>query len=185
MSTANSLYTIGHSTRPLSELIDLLQAYNVTILGDVRRFPASRINPQFNSSTLAEALPQHGIEYAWLENLGGRRQGLGPQSKNTCWKNPSFRNYADYMETASFLEGFDQLANLIQRGIVAMMCAEKLYWKCHRSMISDFGKARGIRVVHIVDHSHSTDHEYTKCARIVNGLLTYHDASGLSDFIKH
>jgi uncharacterized protein (DUF488 family) len=134
---------------------------------------------------LAEALPQYGIEYAWLQNLGGRREGLGHQSKNSCWKNQSFRNYADYMETASFLEGFDQLATTIRKEVVAMMCAERVYWKCHRSMISDFAKSREIRVIHIVEPSRSSEHEYTKCARIVNGFLTYHAASDLSDFIKH
>lgn len=185
MSTANSLFTIGHSTRPLNGLIGILHGYGVTILGDVRRFPRSGTNPQFNSDTLAEVLAQHGIEYVWLQNLGGRRQGLGRKSKNTCWKNQSFRNYADYMETGTFLEGFAQLAELIQKSVVAIMCAELLYWRCHRSMISDFAKSKGIRVTHIVEQSHSAEHKYTECARIVNGVLTYHSSSEISDFIKH
>jgi len=183
--TANSLFTIGHSTRPLDELLGILQAYGVAILGDVRSFPRSGTNPQFNSDTLVEVLPQHGIEYVWLQKLGGRRQGLARKSKNTCWKNQSFRNYADYMETATFLEGFAQLAGLIQKGVVAIMCAEMLYWRCHRSMVSDFAKSKGIRVTHIVEQSHSSEHKYGECARIVNGLLTYHSSSEISDFIKN
>lgn len=119
-----SLFTIGHSTRPLDELIGILHDYNVTILGDVRSYPRSRTNPQFNSETLTDVLPQRDIEYAWLRKLGGRRQGFGSKSKNTCWKNLSFRNYADYMETPLFQEGFAQLVELTQKGTVAIMCGD-------------------------------------------------------------
>jgi uncharacterized protein (DUF488 family) len=179
-----SLFTIGHSTRPLDELVEILHDYNVTILGDVRSYPGSRTNPQFNSEIMTDALPQRGIEYSWLQKLGGRRHGSGSRSKNTCWKNLSFRNYADYMETPPFQEGFAQLLELTQRGTVAIMCAETLYWKCHRSMISDFAKSRGFRVVHLLGGSLPTEHKYTECARIVNGLLTYHVSSEISAFIK-
>ena len=187
MSTANSLFTIGHSTRTLDELIGILHTYDVTVLGDVRSIPRSRTNPQFNSDRLTEDLPERGIRYEWLQKLGGRRQGLGRVSKNTCWKNRSFRNYADYMETASFLEGFHQLIGIIQphSDVVAIMCAEKLYWNCHRSMISDFAKSRGVRVIHIIEQSHSSEHEYSECARIANGLLTYHSNLEISAFLKH
>ena len=132
----------------------------------------------------SDVLPEHDIEYLWLQNLGGRRQGLGLKSKNTCWKNQSFRNYADYMETESFLDGYDELASLIENNVVAVMCAELLHWKCHRSMISDFAKSKGVRVIHIVDQTHSSEHRYTQCARMVNDRLTYDESSELSEFIK-
>ena len=182
MSIIRFLFTIGHSTRPLEELIGTLQANHVTILADVRRYPGSRTNPQYNSDNMADALPRHGIKYVWLEKLGGRREGLGRLSKNTCWKNRSFRNYADYMETSPFLDGFTQLAKLVNAGTVAIMCAEALYWRCHRSLISDFAKSEGFRVVHLVGRSESSEHKYTECARVVNGRLTYRIDSEIPNF---
>ena len=110
----------------------------------------------------------------WLEKLGGRRKGLGKSSKNTCWKNQSFRNYADYMETEQFTEGIGQLLQLGEKGTVALMCAESLYWRCHRSMIADFLKSKEIEVTHIFDAKHTREHEYTECTRIVDGQLSYH-----------
>lgn len=111
----------------------------------------------------------------WLEKLGGRRRGLGKSSKNTCWKNTSFRNYADYMETEQFREGIGQLVQLGERTTVALMCAESLYWRCHRSMIADFLKSKGIEVAHIFDERHTHEHQYTQCARVVDGQLSYHE----------
>ena len=178
-----TLFTVGHSTRSLDELIRILHASNVSILADVRSYPKSRTNPQFNSDVIADVLPQHHIECVWLQKLGGRREGLGRKSKNSCWKNQLFRNYADYMETPPFLDGFADLANLIRKGTVAMMCAEALYWRCHRSMISDFAKSKGLRVVHLIKEDQWSEHKYTECARIVNGALTYRVNSEISDFI--
>lgn len=109
-----------------------------------------------------------------MEALGGRRNGLGKNSKNTCWTNISFRNYADYMETGSFTKGIGDLAALAENGTVAIMCAETLYWRCHRSMISDYLKSKGIEVTHILDQTHSKEHEYTQCAILKDGSLTYH-----------
>jgi len=109
----------------------------------------------------------------WLEKLGGRRKGLGQSSKNTCWKNRSFRNYADYMETEQFIEGIGQLLQ-VGESATALMCAEGLYWRCHRSMIADFLKSKGIEVTHIFDGRHTQEHEYTECARVVGGQLSYH-----------
>ena len=183
LSTGKSLFTVGHSTRSLDELIRILHTSNVSILADVRSYPKSRTNPQFNSDAIADVLPQHGVEYVWLQKLGGRREGLGRKSKNTCWKNQSFRNYADYMETQTFLEGFADLTNLIRKGTVAIMCAEALYWRCHRSMISDFAKSRGFRVVHLIGENKWSEHKYSECARIVNGALTYRANSDISDFV--
>ena len=183
LPTSKLLFTVGHSTRSLDELIRILHASNVSILADVRSYPRSGFNPQFNSNVLADVFPQHGIAYEWLQKLGGRREGLGRKSKNTCWKNQSFRNYADYMETQPFLEGFTDLDNLTRKGTVAIMSAEALYWRCHRSMISDFTKSKSFRVVHLIGENQWTEHKYTECARIVNGALTYHVNSEIPDFV--
>jgi uncharacterized protein (DUF488 family) len=117
---------------------------------------------------------KHGIQYVWLQKLGGRRKGLGRSSKNTCWKNRSFRNYADYMETGQFLEGIGQVLQLGESGRTALMCAESLYWRCHRSMIADFLKSKGVEITHIFDGGHTQEHGYTECAIVVDGRLSYH-----------
>jgi uncharacterized protein (DUF488 family) len=169
------LFTIGHSTRTIEHLIRLLIAYRVEILVDIRSYPTSHRNPQFNSDAMKRQLSEHEILYLWLPKLGGRRKGIGEDSKNKCWKNQSFRNYADYMETAPFREGIDELIQLSTMGTVAIMCAEALYWRCHRSMVADFLKSLNIRVTHIFDEKKAQVHEYSQCAKIINGLLTYHD----------
>ena len=167
-------FTIGHSTRTISELCEILSTYQIVTLADVRSFPRSFKNPQFNTDVIGRELSKYGIQYVWLEKLGGRRKGLGKASKNTCWKNRSFRNYADYMETEQFIEGIGQLLQLGEKGTVALMCAESLYWRCHRSMISDFLKSKEIQVTHIFDAKHTQEHKYTECARIVDRQLSYH-----------
>ncbi len=169
-----TIFTIGHSTRELNRLIAILESYNTNILADVRSYPRSRTNPQFNTDTIQLELNRHKIDYVWLERLGGRRKGLGDKSKNISWKNRGFRNYADYMENSSFLEGFNELKNLTLKGSVAIMCAELLYWRCHRSMISDLLKSKGYNVIHIFDEKHSSVHKFTECARLVDGELNYH-----------
>lgn len=140
----------------------------------MRSFPRSFKNPQFNTETMSAELPKHKIRYVWLQRLGGRRKGFGQESKNTCWKSKSFRNYADYMETSDFSEGVEELIKLANQGTVAIMCAEAVYWRCHRSMISDFLKSKGLEVTHIFDETHSREHGYTQCAKVVGGKLTYH-----------
>jgi len=169
-----TIFTIGHSTRELNRLIAILESYNTNILADVRSYPRSRTNPQFNTDTIQLELNRHKIDYVWLERLGGRRKDLGDKSKNISWKNRGFRNYADYMESSSFLEGFNELKNLTLKGSVAIMCAELLYWRCHRSMISDLLKSKGYNVIHIFDEKHSSVHKFTECARLVDGELNYH-----------
>jgi uncharacterized protein (DUF488 family) len=169
------VYTIGHSTRTLEEFRRILSTNGVTVLADVRSFPRSIRNPQFNTGIIGSELVKDGIEYVWLQKLGGRRKGFGNVSRNACWKNKSFRNFADYMETHQFLEGIQELTQLTKRGSTAIMCAEALYWSCHRSMIADFLKSKGIEVAHIFDGKHMREHEYTQCARIVDGRLTYHE----------
>lgn len=171
---ALTVFTLGHSTRTMDQLVTLLEAHGVKILADVRSFPHSETNPQFNQDVIELDLGNHQIRYVWLQKLGGRRKGFGKDSKNTCWKNISFRNYADYMETSSFMEGVEELVVLMKQGTMAIMCAETLHWRCHRSMISDYLKSKGIQVIHIVDERHVQEHEYTQCARIRNGELTYH-----------
>jgi uncharacterized protein (DUF488 family) len=141
---------------------------------DVRSFPHSYRNPQFNKETIELELPPNGIEYAWLKNLGGRRKGLGKSSPNMCWRNQSFRNFADYMETNEFREGIRELTNLARRETVAIMCAEVVYWRCHRSMIADYLKSEEVEVTHILDAAHSKEHTYTRCAKVIEGRLTYH-----------
>ena len=179
-----SAYTIGHSTRNSSDLIGALSAYDITVLVDVRRFPKSLVNPQFNSKTFGEELTTNGIRYAWIEGLGGRRQGLGNRSMNACWKNRSFRNYADYMETESFHDAAKRLVEMIYRDTVVVMCAEAVPWRCHRFLISDFLKSKKVRVTHILDAHHSLDHQFSKCAKLVAGSLTYHETSNLDELLS-
>lgn len=168
------IYTIGHSTRTLDQLVQLLAANKVAVLADVRSFPRSYRNSQFNLDVIGTELTKHNIGYVWLEKLGGRRKGLGKESKNTCWRNLSFRHYADYMETKPFLEGTDELVQLAGQEPVAIMCAEALYWRCHRSMIADYLKSKRIDVIHILGERQTTEHEYTPCAKIKNSKLVYH-----------
>ena len=174
------VFSIGHSTRTVPELLQLLSNNQVTSLVDVRSFPHSYRNPQFNKESIELDLSRNGIHYFWLNKLGGRRKGLGSASKNTCWRNKSFRGFADYMETDEFLEGIQELTQLASGEVVAIMCAEAVYWSCHRSMIADYLKSKRIEVTHILDETHSKEHEYTKCARLVDGKLTYHSGIQLS-----
>lgn len=169
------ILTIGHSTRTLNELICLLGAHGVQILADVRSVTRSRANPQFNRDVIEMELPKHDITYVWIERLGGRRKGLGKGSKNTCWRSRAFRNYADYMETSLFRDGINELIELANTRTVAIMCAEAVYWRCHRSMIADFLKSLGVQVVHILGEKQTREHEYNEWARIRDGSLTYHD----------
>jgi uncharacterized protein (DUF488 family) len=160
----------------MGDLLQILSTYEVTALADVRSFPRSYRNPQFNKEAIELDLSRKEIRYVWLKELGGRRRGLGAASKNTCWKNKSFRSYADYMETNEFPNGIQELVDLAGVETVAIMCAEAVYWRCHRSMIADFLKSKGVQVIHILDEAHSKEHEYTRCARVVGGKLTYHEA---------
>jgi uncharacterized protein (DUF488 family) len=166
------VWTIGHSTRTLEEFIGLLRAYRIEAIADVRRFPGSRRYPYFASEALAESLPAHDVAYQWLPKLGGRRK-VQPGSPNTAWRNASFQGYADYTATDEFAEGLEALLALATQRRTAMMCAEAVWWRCHRSLVSDVLKVRGIEVIHIMDAIHSTEHPYTSPARIVDGKLSY------------
>ena len=164
--------TIGHSTRTLDAFLDALRAHGIQRVADVRRFPASRRHPHFNREALGPALARAGIEYEWLPALGGRRPPR-PDSRNTRWRNSSFRGYADYMETAEFQDAIERLAAIAQRGATAVMCAEALWWRCHRSLIADYLTARGIAVAHITGAPQPEPHRYTEPARIIDGKLSY------------
>jgi len=167
-----TIWTIGHSTRTLEEFLGLLSEYRIEAIADVRRFPGSRRYPYFASDALAATLPAHGIAYQWIPKLGGRRK-VQPGSPNTAWRNASFQGYADYTATAEFADGLAELLKLAARGRTALMCAEAVWWRCHRSIIADVLKLRGIEVVHIIDATHSTVHPYTSPARIMDGRLSY------------
>jgi uncharacterized protein (DUF488 family) len=167
------IWTIGHSTRKIEDFISLLKANGIKLLADVRMLPGSKRYPQFNQEALAQSLSEAGIVYEHFPELGGRRK-TKPDSRNTAWRNESFRGYADYMETDAFEKGMKRLSDLSdETGPAAIMCAEAVWWRCHRSLISDFLKARGIEVMHIMDAKKTEPHPFTSAARLVDGQLTY------------
>jgi uncharacterized protein (DUF488 family) len=167
------IWTIGHSTRTIDNFISLLQENGIKLVVDVRMFPGSKRYPQFNRELLAASLSKHRIGYQHFPELGGRRK-TKPDSHNTAWRNASFRGYADYMETTEFAKGIERLLDLARdSGPAAIMCAEAVWWRCHRSLISDYLKVRGIEVIHILDSGKTEPHSYTSAAHIVNGELSY------------
>lgn len=167
------IWTIGHSTRGIDEFISLLSENEIKLLVDVRAFPGSKRYPQFNKEALAESLNAHGIRYEHFPELGGKRKST-PDSRNTAWRNASFRAYADYMETDQFQKGIARLLDVAEKaGPPAIMCAEAVWWRCHRSLIADYLKARGLEVLHILGANKVEPHPYTSAARIENGELSY------------
>lgn len=172
-----TLWTIGHSTRTLEDFLGLLDHYRIEAIADVRRFPGSRRYPHFASEALTASLAAHGIDYQWIPKLGGRRK-VQPDSPNTAWRNASFQGYADYTASAEFAEGLTELLKLAASKRTALMCAEAVWWRCHRSIVSDVLKLRGIEVIHIIDAKHTTVHPYTSAARVVDGQLSYAGAQG-------
>ena len=168
-----TIYTIGHSTRSLEELIESLQAHGIRMLVDIRAFPASRRLPHFNRESLEEALPKAGIEYRWMKELGGRRKKLRDDSPNIALRNDSFRNYADYMLTPEFEQGVENLLHISQRGPAAIMCAERVYFRCHRMLVSDYLTAHGHDVLHIDNEKPARPHQLMAEARISEGQLLY------------
>ena len=167
-----TVWTVGHSTRSAEEFGRILLAHDIKVLVDVRSFPGSRRYPQFNRTALAESLNAIGIEYRHEPRLGGRRTPRA-DSHNTAWKNASFRAYADHMESEEFRKGVKDLLELAATARTAVMCAESLWWRCHRSLISDYLKAAGHTVIHILDQNKSEEHPFTAAARIVDGELSY------------
>jgi uncharacterized protein (DUF488 family) len=173
------IWTIGHSTRNIDVFISLLEEHGIKLVADVRSLPGSKRYPQFNKETVAESLNARGIRYEHFPELGGRRKAR-PDSHNLAWRNPSFRGYADYMETEEFQQGIKRLLELAHKaGPVAIMCAEAVWWRCHRSLISDYLKSHGIDAVHILDAKKIELHPFTSAARIVDGKLSYEPCESL------
>ncbi len=174
-----TIFTVGHSTRSLDELLNLLKRYDIRCVVDVRRFPSSRKFPHFNLGELEKSLPENGIDYVWMERLGGRRHGeTASDSPSLGLRSPAFRNYADHMQTEGFRATIDEVVALAEKCPTAVMCAEKLYFRCHRMLISDYLTMIGVEVLHIgTAASASGDtpipHKYTSCARVENGVLSY------------
>jgi uncharacterized protein (DUF488 family) len=167
------IWTIGHSTRMVDEFISLLKQNEIKLLADVRAWPGSKRYPQFNKEALAESLTAHGISYEHFPELGGKRKSK-PDSRNSAWRNASFRGYADYMETEQFQKGIERLLDVGEEtGPTAIMCAEAVWWRCHRSLIADYLKVRNVEVLHILGANKIEPHPYTSAARIVDGELSY------------
>jgi uncharacterized protein (DUF488 family) len=168
-----NIWTIGNSTRKIDIFLSLLEESGIKLVADVRMFPGSKRYPQFGREALAKSLSEHGVRYEHFPELGGRRKAK-PDSKNTAWRNEMFRGYADYMQTEDFQKGIARLVDLAEEsGPTAIMCAEAVWWRCHRSLISDYLKARGVEVLHILDANKFEPHPFTSAARIVNGKLNY------------
>jgi uncharacterized protein (DUF488 family) len=155
----------------------MLAHHRIEAVADVRRFPGSRRQPQYSQETLRQALAEHGIAYHWIEALGGRRRPLS-DSPNVAWRNASFRGYADYMGSAEFAGGLSELLGVDAGLRTSMMCAEAVWWRCHRALVSDLLCVRGIEVMHIMDETHAVAHPYTSPARVVQGRLTYVPTEG-------
>lgn len=171
-SDKNIVYTIGHSTYSLAEFIKMLQSFQIKILIDIRSLPGSRKFPQFDKENLEKSLLENGIQYKHLSNLGGRRK-MKKDSINDRWNNESFRGYADYMETKEFGAGITALETFALKQPTTMMCAEAVWWRCHRSMVSDHLKVKGWEVLHIMGIGKAKEHTYTSPATIVDGNVCY------------
>ena len=171
------IWTIGHSTRPGDEFRQILLAHQIESLVDVRTYPTSRRFPQFNKSVLAESLDGIGLQYLHEPRLGGRRTPR-KDSHNTAWQNAQFRGYADHMETEEFKQAVEELLELAARSRTTVMCAEAVWWRCHRSLIADWLKAAGHTVIHIINEKKTEEHPFTSAARIVEGELSYRGLLG-------
>jgi uncharacterized protein (DUF488 family) len=167
-----TLWTIGHSNRSLDQFLELLASQRIQLLADVRRFPGSRRLPHFNQENLSKSLADAGIEYVHFPELGGRRKARA-DSPNVVWRNEAFRGYADFMMTEEFRAGVERLLNLARKKRTAVMCAEALWWQCHRSLIADYLKATGHNVIHILTGKKTEAHPFTSAARMVDGKLSY------------
>jgi len=168
-----TVYTIGHSTRTIEEFIGLLKIHRIEVLVDIRAFPMSRRLPHFNRENLERSLAGAQIEYLWMKDLGGRRKRELKDSPNIALRSESFRNYADYMLALQFHSAIDQLLQVAVSKHVAIMCAEALYFRCHRMLVSDFLTAHGHEVLHILDKKAPRSHVLTAEARIIDGRLLY------------
>jgi uncharacterized protein (DUF488 family) len=168
----DTIFTVGHSTLPLEDFIALLHVYRIKCVADIRTVPRSRHNPQFNGDTLGNALHACNIDYVQLPELGGLRHAR-QDSPNTGWRNSSFRGYADYMQTDEFARGLDELIALSRKSRTAIMCAEAVPWRCHRSLVADALSVRGIPVVEILSANNYRDHKITPFAHVEGLRITY------------
>ena len=168
-----TLYTIGHSTRTLDEFLSVLRAHEIQTLADIRAFPASRRLPHFNREALETALPNAGIRYLWMKGLGGYRKKTREESPNVALRNASFRNYADYMLTPEFEAAIADLIHVAQESPTAYMCAERVWFQCHRMLVSDWLVAHGHTVLHIDAEGPPKAHRLTAEARLVKNQLVY------------
>jgi uncharacterized protein (DUF488 family) len=166
-----TIWTVGHSNVAIEVFVDRLRAHEIALVADVRRFPASRRHPQFGQAALGAALGEAGLGYLHLADLGGRRSP-NPKSRNTAWRNDAFRGYADYMETPAFAAAMERLIGEARQRRTAVMCAELLWWQCHRSLIADYLKAANHEVLHITADG-VMEHPYTSAATLVNGRVSY------------
>lgn len=167
-----TVMTIGHSTHPINEFIHLLTAHGIRRLVDVRTVPRSRHNPQFNRSDLSRALHSRRLHYRYMPGLGGFRRAR-PDSPNNAWRNASFRGYADYMQTPQFQKSLEELIGLARAERTAIMCAEAVPWRCHRSLIADALVARGIEVREITSATRARPHALTPWAKVNGSVVTY------------
>lgn len=170
-----TVWTIGHSTRSGSEFQEILRQHDLELVADVRRFPGSRRLPQFASDVLERDLAKIGIAYRWIPALGGRRRPLAG-SVNSGWRNASFQAYADHLATEEFAEGLEELLMLANGLRTAVMCAEVLWWRCHRRLIADVLTVLGYEVLHIAGDAPPTRHRLGAPARVIRGRLSYADS---------
>jgi uncharacterized protein (DUF488 family) len=167
-----TVFTVGHSTRPIAEFIDVLHGYAIELLVDIRTVPGSRRNPQFGQQSLEQSLADAHIRYLHMKSLGGLRRTT-EHSINLGWRNASFRGYADHMQTPEFGEAVDELAALAARQRVAIMCAEAVPWRCHRSLVGDALLVRGIEVIDVLSETSSKPHVLTPFAKVEGTRITY------------
>ena len=166
------VFTLGHSTLPFEKFVTLLKAHGARRVIDIRTIPRSRHNPQYDQKSFSSSLRKSGLEYVHLKDLGGLRKPKA-DSQNSAWRNASFRGYADYMQTPEFENGLEKAIRLSQEKVSALVCAEALPWRCHRSLVSDAFVIRGIPVEHIFSNSRSEAHELTDFAKVRGTKITY------------
>jgi uncharacterized protein (DUF488 family) len=171
----HQLFSIGHSSHPLDQFLGVLARHRIEALVDIRRFPSSRKFPHLNQKNLTASLQEAGIEYYWIEGLGGRRRSkkADPVSPNLALRNKSFRSYADYMLTEEFHQAAGRLLEIAARKRAAMMCAEAVYWRCHRRLVGDFLLANNVTVQHIFPNGEVRPHQLTEGGRVEQGKVTY------------
>lgn len=172
MKGLKEFWTIGHSIHDIDEFISILRRYKIEAIADVRQFPGSRKYPQFNQKELSQSLQSEKIDYIHFPELGGRRKPR-KDSPNALWRNESFRGYADYMMGEPFKRGIERLEKVSEQKRTAIMCAEALWWRCHRALISDLLKSKGAAVHHILSATKTEEHPFTSASRIIDGKLSY------------